>query len=120
MKCRSNAGLDQPFLPFPEPEPPPLAGSPVLDFSLTLEDGSAVEVHYVRRFLSRSSHFDFRGISVSETGYRSYFPHDGELADDPDEAVIGAAKEIAEILCMQMLRDTAKETRRRKRKTRNK
>jgi hypothetical protein len=110
MKYRSNAGLDQPFLPFPELEPPPLAGSPVLDFSLTLEDGSAVTVHYVRRFLSRNSHFDFRGVSISETGYRSYFPLCGELTDDPDESVIGAAKEISELL--------HRETRRRKRKTR--
>jgi hypothetical protein len=100
---------------FPEPEPPLLNGSAVLDFELALKDGSKVLVHYERRAFKFSAHLEFYGDSVSSTGYRSFFS--GEyLMNDPDDAVVKAACEIAEHLREQRLGEIAKENRRKKRK----
>jgi hypothetical protein len=100
---------------FPEPEPPPVNGSAVLDFELALKDGSKVLVHYERRAFIFSAHIEFRGGSISSTGYRSFFPAGGQLMNDPDDAIVKAAYEIAERLREKRLEETAKENRRNKR-----
>jgi len=94
-----------------EPEPPPKVGSEEMNFSFSLKDGSEVSVHFRRYFLSHCSHLEFRGDMVSETGYRSYFPYDGVIINDPDDVVIEKAKEVAEFLREERLKEIAKESR---------
>ena len=99
-----------------EPEPPPKVGSEEMDFSFSLKDGSEVSVHFQRYFLSHCSHLEFRGDTISETGYRSYFPYDGVFINDPDDIVIEKAKEVAEFLREETLKEIAKESRRKGRR----
>ena len=96
-----------------EPDPPPKVGSEEIDFSFSLKDGSEVSVHFDRYFLTHGSHLEFRGNSISETGYYSYFPYDGVFIYDPDDVVIEKAKEVAEFLREETLKNIAKESRRR-------
>jgi len=96
-----------------EPEPPPKVGSEMLDFTFLLKDGSDVSVHFDRYFFSHHSHFEFNGnTAISETGYRSYFPSDGDFINDPDDVVMERAKKIAELLREETLKKIAKESRR--------
>ena len=99
-----------------EPEPPPKVGSEEMDFSFSLKDGSEVSVHFERYFLSHCPHLEFRGNAVSETGYYSYFPHDGVFINDPDDVVIEKAKGIAEFLREEEIKKIAKESRRKGKK----
>jgi len=100
-----------------EPEPPPKVGSEEMNFSFSLKDGSEVSVHFRRHFLSFCSHLEFRGDMVSKTGYRSYFPYDGVFINDPDDVVIEKAKEIAKFLREETLKKNAKESRKRRGKS---
>ena len=99
-----------------EPDPPPKVGSEEMDFSFSLKDGSEVSVHFDRNYLLDNSHFDFFGDMVSETGYRSYFPDDGDFISDPDDVVIKRAKEYAELLAEEMSKKIAKGSRRKERR----
>jgi len=99
-----------------EPEPPPKVGSEEMDFSFSLKDGSEVSVHFRRYFLSFCSHLEFRGDTISETGYRSYFPNNGVFVNDPDDVVIEKAKEVAEFLREEREKEIAKESRRKGRR----
>jgi hypothetical protein len=103
-------------LELPLSEPPPMNGSPELDFDLTLKDGSRVSVHYERSYFSDSAQVEFNGESISSTGYYSYFPPYGCSWDIPDEEVIKAAASVAELLREKRLAAIAKEERRGKRR----
>jgi hypothetical protein len=107
--------INQPSL-FPEPEPPPVNGSAVLDFELALKDGSKVLVHYVRRRFKHVAHLEFRGGSISSTGHRSFFPPGNYFMDATDGEVKEAAYEVAERLRTERLDEIAKENRQRNRK----
>jgi hypothetical protein len=100
----------QPLL-FPPPDPPPVNGSAVLDFGLTLKDGCKVSVHYERRWINFCAHIEFRGEGISGTGYRSFFPPGQCLTDEPDDEVIEAARILAEELREKRLGEIAKEKR---------
>jgi hypothetical protein len=94
-------------------------GSPELDFDLTLKDGSRVSVHYERRYISATAHIEFRGESISPTGYRSCFPPYGCSWDISDEDVVEAAASVAELLREKRLAEIAKEERLGKRRRKN-
>ena len=83
-----------------------------MDFSFSLKDGSEISVHFERYFLSHCPCLEFRGDTISETGYRSHFPYDGVFINDPDDVVIEKAKEVAEFLREETSEAIAKESRR--------
>ena len=99
-----------------EPEPPPKVGSEILDFTFSLRDGSEVSVHFDRYYFVFSAHIEFRGNAISETGYYSYFSSGGNFVNDPDDVVIEKAKEVAEFLREETLKEIAKESRRKGRR----
>jgi hypothetical protein len=109
----------QPSL-FPPPEPPSMAGSAVLDFNLVLKDGSPVSVRYERHYLKYSAHLEFRGDSISSTGYYSFFPSGEGLMNEPDDKVVEAARVVAERLREKRLEEIDRETRRGKRGSKSK
>jgi len=99
-----------------QPEQPPVIGSEEMDFSFSLKNGNSVSVHFKRHFLSDCSLLDFRSDAVSETGYHSYFSGSNHFVCDPDNVVIEKAKEVAELLREERLKEIAKESRQRKRR----
>ena len=87
---------------------PPVGASEYLEFDLTLKDGSCVSAHFKRHYLLDNSHIDFYGDAISETGYRSYFPGGDCFINDPDDAVIEKAGEVAEMLREDMVKKARK------------
>jgi hypothetical protein len=118
------------LLLFPPPEPPPINGSPELNFDIVLSDGTEVSVHYVRQFISKgfyfddgtfchpTSHFEFEG-DISETGYRSHFPYSGVLVYEPDDKIMEWGLKIAEKLRKERVSGTAKKLRKQPRRSKN-
>jgi hypothetical protein len=64
-----------------------------IEFEIVTAKGNKVQVHFDRAF---NYHFEFHGMSISETGYRSHFL--GFIDDDvlPNEKVAEVAKACAD------------------------
>jgi len=96
-------------------DPPPEVGSPELKFDLVLADGCKVSVHFTRTRFSIYPHFAFYGEGISPTGYRSHF-FNGDYRNVPDNEIAEVAREIAEFLRGERIKETAKEARLKKRR----
>jgi len=88
-----SEGLDK-FMKLP-PEKPP---APKQEFVVKTSRGNEVKVNYEPAF---HNHFEFRGPSISSTGYRSHFPIEteselAEIARDPKEYARKMAVQLEE------------------------
>ena len=68
------------------------------NFDITLQNGSIVNVNYKNPCFTDRPHIEFRGLDISETGYKSLFPQWNIYPDDTLDKI----KEITLLLAEKL------------------